>query len=164
MARVRCKRLLLGMLGFLAVAVVAAPAPAHPGGRQLDRLQAELGLSEDQVRAIHQAREPGGETRRQSARSLGEARRALRDLVLTGANEAAIQAKTAEVQQLLGQAVALRVQALQQLSQILTPEQREKLRALRPGHRGATPRSGMHRPAGGSEPVTGQAAYSRLAV
>jgi len=84
------------------------------------------------VRAIHQLHASRWEARHQLRKSLREARRSLRDLVFTGADDAAIQAKTAEVQQLVAQGVQMRVEGLRAMSQILTPEQRDKLRQRRP--------------------------------
>jgi len=88
--------------------------------------------TDDQVRAIHQLHASRWEARHQLRKSLREARRSLRDLVFTGADDAAIQAKTAEVQQLVAQGVQMRVEGLRAMSQILTPEQRDKLRQRRP--------------------------------
>ncbi len=121
----------LALSGAFGVAA-APPADAHAPRAHLERLQAALDLTEDQLNAIRQLHQGQRDTRRQLARQLHEARRALRDLVLQGADDAAIQAKTAEVQQLLGQMVQLGVDLWKGYAQILTPEQREKLAKLRP--------------------------------
>lgn len=128
------------MLGLgLALTTAAVPAEAHMGERGLGWLQTELELSDDQVQAIRQLHQ-GQREARQLHRSLREARTAVRELVLQGADEAAIQAKTAEVRELMGRAVELRVETLKGLAQILTPEQREKLAKLRPRHFMGKPR------------------------
>ncbi len=127
------KSLLFGLLAVpLVLAVAVAPVAARPHGASLARLQAELGLTDDQVQAIRQAHDAQRPVRRQLHASLRDARRALRDMVLEGRDDATIATQAAEVQQLLGQAVQLRVDTLRSVTQILTPEQREKLKTLRP--------------------------------
>lgn len=136
MTRVDSKWLKGALVGIgLALATGAIPAEAHMGGRGLAWLQEQLGLSDDQVAAIRQLHEGQRDARRWLHRDLREVRKSLRELVLQGADEATIQAKTAEVQQLVGRAVQMRVEMLKGLAQILTPEQREKLSQFRPrGH------------------------------
>lgn len=127
------KRVLVAILGLALVGGLvagAAPAQARPS---LERLQKRLSLTDDQVQAIRQLHVSQRPAHHQLRTSLREARQALRDLVLTGADEAAVQAKTAEVQQLAAQAVQMRVDGLRAMAQILTPEQRETLRQLHPG-------------------------------
>jgi Spy/CpxP family protein refolding chaperone len=55
-------------------------------------------------------------------------------------DEATLAAKAAEVRELSGQALEARVRTLQEVARLLTPEQRAKLRELRPlrPHRGAS--------------------------
>lgn len=147
MARIGARWPLVGVLSGLVVLATGAPgatpAEAHPGRAPLVRLKTELGLSAEQVQAIREVRERGWEARRQTAKALQEARRALRGLVLGGGDEAAVQAKTAEVQRLVAEMVEASVKALQEVAQILTPEQRERLRELRPGWRfGRVPLAG----------------------
>jgi len=133
-------RLLVATLSTVMIlATSAIPSEAHLRRPPLERLQSQLLLSDDQVRAIHEAHERHWEPRRQLAGALGAARRSLRELVWKGADEGAVKAKTAEVQQLLAQVVELRVKTLLEVSQILTPEQREKLLQLRPGGRPGAP-------------------------
>jgi Spy/CpxP family protein refolding chaperone len=127
------KSLLVGMLAVPTVLAFAlAPVDAHPHRQSLARLQADLGLSEDQVQAISQLHQGQRAQRVQLHTSLREKRQSLRELIFAGSDERQIEAKTAEVQQLLGQEVQLRVATLRGVSQILTPEQREKLSQLRP--------------------------------
>lgn len=127
------KSLLVGMLAIpMVLAFALAPADAHPRRASLAQLQADLGLSEDQVQAIRQLHEGQRAQRVQLHTSLREARRSLRELIFAGGDERDIEARTAEIQQFLGQAVQLRVATLRGVSQILTPEQREKLSQLRP--------------------------------
>ena len=127
------KSLLVGMLIVPLVLAAALPAAdARPGRASLARLQAELGLSEDQVQAIRQLHEGQRPARVQLYQSLRNARRSLRELILSGGEDTTVQTQVAQVQQLVGQAVQMRVDTLRAMSQILTPEQREKLRQLRP--------------------------------
>ena len=60
---------------------------------------------------------------KQARKTLHTAQSELRQLALNGGDTTA---KTAEVQQLLGQTIALRVKVLQEIGPILTPEQRVK--------------------------------------
>lgn len=144
------------MLGLgLALTTVAVPAEAHMGARGLGWLRAELELSDDQVQAIRQLHQGQRDARRALYRSLREARAALRELVLQGGDDAAIQAKAAEIQQLLGRAVERRVETLKGLAQILTPEQREKLAKLRPRHFMGKPGPGGGAPAARGEGLLG---------
>jgi Spy/CpxP family protein refolding chaperone len=127
------KSVVVGLLVVpLVLAVSLVSSDAHPRRASLERLQTELGLSEDQVQAIRQLHQGQRDARRQLHVSLREARQGLREAVLTGADATAVQAKTHEVQQLSAQAVQSRADTLQAMSQILSPEQREKLRQLRP--------------------------------
>jgi Spy/CpxP family protein refolding chaperone len=123
------------MIGLLAVSVVLggalAPAEARPHRGMLPRLQAELGLSDDQVQAIRQVHESQRDARKQLRHSLREAHRTLRQSVIDGVDDATVQQQTAALQQLLGQAVQMRTESLRAVSQVLTPEQRQKFRELR---------------------------------
>ncbi len=127
------RSLLIGMLIVpLVLTVALPPAAAHPGRGSLARLSSELGLTDDQVQAIRQLHQAQRPARVQLHQSLRDARRSLRELILTAGADEAIQAQVAQVQQLEGQAVQMRVDTLRAMSQILTPEQREKYRELRP--------------------------------
>jgi Spy/CpxP family protein refolding chaperone len=122
--------------GLVILATGAPPVQAHSWrSRGTVELREQLGLDEQQARAVREQAERRREARRQLLQSLAEARQALRALILDGADEAAIQAKLAQVRELTGQLLDLGAQALRDLAQVLTPEQREKLRSLRPGPR-----------------------------
>jgi len=127
------KSLMIGMLAVpLVLAVALVPVEAWPHRGSLDRLQAELALTDAQVQAVRQIHEDQRDARMQLRRSLREARRTLREMVIDGVEEVTVQQKTVEVQQLLGQTVQLRTETLRAMAQLLTPEQRLKLRELRP--------------------------------
>jgi Spy/CpxP family protein refolding chaperone len=127
------KSLLIGMLAVpLVLAVTLVPVEARPHRASLPRMQAELGLTDAQVQAIRQIHEGQRDARMQLRRSLHEARRTLREMVIDGVEEVTVQQQTAELQQRLGQAVQLRMETLRAVAQVLSPEQRQKLRELRP--------------------------------
>ena len=136
--------ILTGVLMLTTGTVSAEPEPYGHRGQGLTRFQERLGLSDDQVRALHQTREQQWEGRQQIRRSMMAARRSLNELILQGADDTAIKAKTAEIQQLTGQALELRVKAMQDFAKILTPEQRT--RVLQRHHR---PHSKVDLPAAG---------------
>ena len=96
------------------------PAPRAHG---MDRMQQRLGLTNDQVTAIQAAFARHRDEQKQAWKTLHTAQADLRQLALNGGDTTA---KAAEVQQLLGQTVALRVKVLQEIGPILTPEQRVK--------------------------------------
>ena len=96
------------------------PAPREHG---MNRMQQRLGLTNDQVTSIRAAFERHRDEQKQAWKALHTAQAELRQLALNGADTTA---KAAEVQQLLGQTVTLRVKVLQEIGPILTPEQRVK--------------------------------------
>lgn len=137
MARLNSKWPVAGILGGLVIlAAGIVPTEAHRQDRApITELGERLGLSEEQRQALREIYARQGESRRQIVRGLREARRSLRELIVAGGDEAQIQARTAEVQALVGQALELGVRTLREVTQVLTPEQRETLRSLRPGQR-----------------------------
>ena len=94
-----------------------------PRAHGMNRMQQRLGLTNDQVTAIRAAFERHRDEQKQAWKTLHTAQAELRQLALNGGDTTA---KAAEVQQLLGQTVALRVKVLQEIGPILTPEQRVK--------------------------------------
>jgi periplasmic protein CpxP/Spy len=135
----------LALLASVSPALAAAsPASADAAQPQhyTQRLQKRLGLTDDQAAKVQAVQQQNHDAFRQVAASLRKAQADLRQMALNGADAAAVQAKTAEVQQLLGQIVQLRVQTLQQLAPILTPEQRQKMAQLGMHERGHHRRDG----------------------
>lgn len=127
-------------LGLVSLAV-GAPALAHPTEPRAweERWRQALGLTEDQVQTLREIRQRQMAAWRQHRAALLQARAELRRLILTGAEETAIQAKQAEVERLLIEGLQRRVQALREITPVLTPEQRARLtellqRSWRPGH------------------------------
>jgi Spy/CpxP family protein refolding chaperone len=125
----RLAALILGLtLAMAAVAGAAVPAnAAGPPSIQPSRFQLVLGLTDDQMNSIRQLFAQRAADRKQLSESIRQAQTELRQLALTGGDPAAIQAKQAEVAQLLSQEVAMRVESLQAIAPILTPDQRAKL-------------------------------------
>jgi Spy/CpxP family protein refolding chaperone len=118
---------------LVAGAAQAADATRHGGPQHRaweSRLQQRLGLTEQQTEALRQIREREAAAMKQHAQSLRQAQSELRRLVLTEADEGAIQAKQAEVQRLLADSVQRRVDHLKELTPILTSQQREQLAEL----------------------------------
>lgn len=129
-------------LAATLLVVSAAQAQDSPRGRMLHRLQHYLELSDDQVTAIQQVYAANADARKQLWQSLRQARLELRQLALTGGDPAAIQARQAEIEQLMAQGLQMRVADLQSIGPILTPEQRDKFAQLGqgwPGRRGHRP-------------------------
>jgi Spy/CpxP family protein refolding chaperone len=137
MTKLHAKWPLAGVLSGLVILVSGAvPSEAHLGrrGAPIERpaLREELGLTDDQVNAIREIRARHWQSMRETGRALREARRALRQMVLADADEATFNAKAAEVRELVGQVLEARARTLREVARVLTPEQREKLRELRP--------------------------------
>ena len=131
-ARVRATLAVVAATLLLASAAHAADG-ARQGGTHRSweqRLQQRLNLTDQQTEAIRKLREQQGAAVKQHMESLRQAQAELRRLVLTQADQAAIQAKLAEVQRLLAEGVQMRVDRLKELSPILTAEQRERLAEL----------------------------------
>ena len=128
---------LVGLLAGTGVALAQdtkAPAAPMQRGHGMGRLQQRLGLSDDQVTAIKAAYQKHQDEQKQAWRALHTAQADLRKLALNGGDPATVQAKTTEVQQLLGQTVAIRVKVLQEIGPVLTPEQRVKFAEARAPH------------------------------
>ena len=152
MRQIRSHWLVALILGSTLLVTTAASAAdeAAPGAqpwraRMMARLQQQLGLTDAQVQAIRDVHARHANGRKQLWQSLRQAQSDLRQLALNGGDPAAIQAKSAEVAQLLSQGLSMRVQTLQEIAPILTPEQRDKLAQMSPRmfwHRGTqTPAS-----------------------
>jgi Spy/CpxP family protein refolding chaperone len=117
----------------ITVATAVAGGDAARDGKRAGhgaRLQQELGLTDDQFQALREIHRRHGEAQKQHGQGLGQARNDLRRLVLSGADDATVQAKQAEIQQLMGQMLQARVDALREIGPLLTAEQREKYAAM----------------------------------
>lgn len=128
MSFVRAATLTLVAALVTATAVYAADPPTAPdrAKRWESHLQQKLGLTEDQLQAFRQVYANRDiDAQRQHVRALHTAQGELRRLALNGADDATLQAKQAEVQTLLAQAMQQRLDTLKQVGPILNPDQRE---------------------------------------
>ena len=114
-------------IGLLAAAGPAAAADQAQRDRWSARLQQRFNLTDDQMTTIRDVFRRHAEERRQLWQALRLAQTDLRQLALNGGADDAVRAKAAEVQELLGQGIALRVKMLQEIAPSLTQEQREKM-------------------------------------
>ena len=130
----------LSLVGLLAGTGVALAQDTQGSVTHMRRahgmahLQKRLGLTDDQAKVVTAAFEKHRDEQKQAWTALRTAQADLRKLALDGSDTTA---KAAEVQQLLGQTVAVRVKVLQEIGPLLTPEQRAKFAEARmhPGMR-----------------------------
>ncbi len=123
------------LLGLGLLATQADSVQAHGGSRHRmeRRFQQRLGLSDDQMKAIREVRQRQAPKALELSHQLRRAQQELRQLALTGDDEAGLAAKAGEVKTLEAQLVDLRVATRREIGQILTPEQRQKLASLKFG-------------------------------
>jgi Spy/CpxP family protein refolding chaperone len=137
MTNLHAKWPLAGVLtGLVILASGVTPSEAQFARRvaPIERpdLREQLGLTEDQIKQIREIRSRHWQSMRETVQTLREARRSLREMAFGDTDEATFAAKAAEVRELTGQILEARVRTLQQVARVLTPEQRTKLRELRP--------------------------------
>lgn len=125
------------LTGLMILAGGTLPSEAQVGrsGQSVQgrpSLQEQLGLTDEQVQTLREIHGRHRQAMRETARALREARQGLRDLVLQQADEAAITTKQDEVRELVGRFIEGRIQTLREVTTVLTPEQRERFRELRP--------------------------------
>jgi len=147
MTRLHTKWPLAGVLSGMVILVSGVmPSEATVARRvapiQRSALRDEIGLTEEQVKSIREIRTRHWQSIRETVRALRHARRDLRDMVLANTDEAAFSAKATEVRELSGQVLEARARTLQEVARVLTPEQRAKLRELRPLRLQPTPLAG----------------------
>jgi Spy/CpxP family protein refolding chaperone len=125
----------------MATALLAAPAvEARPGAgpgehkSMSERMQKRLGLTAEQTQAVQEIFDRNRDGAREAAKAIGQARRELRHLALAGADDATIQAKTAQLADLIAESLRLRTRTLQEIAPLLSEEQRQKMEQL--GHPG----------------------------
>ena len=138
------KVLALGLAATLATTAAAWAGPAdttNPGARHgAQKLQERLGLTDEQVAAIKEINSRRAAERKQLAQSLRQARVDLKEAALNGGD---VKTKAAAVTTLVGQMTELHATTLQEISPLLTSEQREAMAKMNPGkyhhHRGPRP-------------------------
>lgn len=121
------------------------PSPGKHADRMYHRLQRKLGLTDDQVNQIRAITQAQRDARRQLWQSMHQAQKDLKQLALNGGDANALAAKKTQISQLQAQGTELRVQTLQQIGPILTPDQRQKLADMGPMWGGRHHR-GPHQP------------------
>jgi Spy/CpxP family protein refolding chaperone len=129
------KVLALGLAATLAMTAAAwagGPDKASSGGHGYHRMQDKLGLTDEQVAAIKEINARRAGERKQLVQSLRQARAELKQAALNGGD---VKAKAAAVTALVGQMTELRAATLQEISPILTPEQREAMTKMDLEHR-----------------------------
>jgi Spy/CpxP family protein refolding chaperone len=137
-----CRATALTLVATLVTATAIYAADAQTGSdrarRWESRLQQKLGLTEDQVVALRQVYASRDiNAHRQHFRALHAAQAELRRLALNGADDATLQVKQGEVQNLLAQSMQMRLETLKQVGPILNPDQREAFaKMMERGHRG----------------------------
>jgi Spy/CpxP family protein refolding chaperone len=117
-------------LALSAVAVSADLAPAGPRAHAKEhaaKFQERYNLTDEQMTVIREAHARQADQRRELGRSLHRAQRELRQMALSDADAAQLEAKTAEVSGLMSQLVQLRAAMLREIAPVLTPEQREQM-------------------------------------
>jgi Spy/CpxP family protein refolding chaperone len=134
----------LALVTALALPVAYASADGAQGGDRPghQNFQQRLGLTDQQMAAIREIHTRHAEQQKQLWQSLRQAQADLRQLALNGGD---VTAKTAEVTTLLGQMTQLRATTLQEMSPILTQQQRDAMAKFSPHghwHRGPRPTQG----------------------
>ena len=134
----------LGLAAVLATGTAAwagtpqsAAQAGSPGHHQ--RFQERLGLTDEQMAAIKEVHARHAAERKQLGQSLRQARSELKLAALNGGD---VKGKAAAVTALVGQMIELRATTLQEISPILTPEQRDAMAKMNPRehrHRGPRP-------------------------
>lgn len=151
----RIRKQVLVAVGLLAgggAAIAASPGHRPRAEGRLPRLAEELGLSSEQRDQIEKMRL---ETERQTIRrraDLAIARLDLRSLVeAKSVDEKAVAAKVKDMSDLQAGMLRARVDHVLAFRRVLTPEQQEKLRSVRPpmGHGRPEHRRGMRGGEGG---------------
>lgn len=102
-----------------------------------DRVVQELGLTEEQQNRIQQIRDSQREALQAARQNAAEKRRALQDAMLNDPNnQGEIEARRNDLNAARSEATRLMQNMQQQIFQVLTPEQRDKMRAMRSEHQG----------------------------
>jgi Spy/CpxP family protein refolding chaperone len=135
--------LALGLAATLAMTAAAWAGSADTASpvRGAHKFQERLGLTDEQVAAIKEIHDRRAAERKQLAQSLRQARAELKEAALNGGD---VKAKAAAVTALVGQMTEMHASTLQEISPLLTPEQREAMAKMsherhRHHHRGPRP-------------------------
>jgi len=105
--------------------------------RRLERLRTEVGLSDEQIAELQKMRSENRDRMMRQRTEMRIARQQLQDLITAPTvDTAAIEAQTKRLTDLEAAMTQARVNQQLALRQVLSPEQLEKLRALRSEHPG----------------------------
>ena len=122
--------------GLLGPGAVLADTPTgKPVGVHGQRFQQRLGLTDAQMQSIRDIWARQMPAARQVWQSLGKARQDLRQLALSGADDATIRAKMTEIDGFQSQALQIRVATLREIAPLLNDEQKQKFSQMSEGRR-----------------------------
>jgi Spy/CpxP family protein refolding chaperone len=131
-------------LAIVAIAALAATAPLadqawagpgrNAGGGHHQKFQEKLGLTDEQAKALRDVHARNREASRQLWQRAAATHQEIRQLTLAGADDTALQAKMAELNDIQAQMLKLRVATLREIAPLLTDEQKQKLGELRFDH------------------------------
>ena len=107
------------------------------GAEMRERFAQELNLTQEQRDRIDQIRQADGEALRAARQDFVEKRRALQDAMLSDpSNQSAIDARTQDVNAARTELQRRAMDTQRKVYQVLTPEQRERVRQMRAEHGG----------------------------
>src|SRR5262245_19041176 len=109
----------------LAAATMTLADSSTPGAwqqRRVEKLQSNLGLSDDQTSTIQGAFSADQDTRRQLHSQLRQAIAELNQSALSGDDASTVQGKNTAAQQILGQLLDLQAKRLAKIGSVLTPD------------------------------------------
>lgn len=110
---------------------IRAPLMERGAGPNIMRLVRRLDLTDEQAEQIKETIKTNREKIQAAQKAVDEARKALNETVVEGADETAIRDAATAVGKALGDAAVLRVNTKAAVEKILTDEQRAKLEELR---------------------------------
>ncbi|MCJ2542053.1 Spy/CpxP family protein refolding chaperone [Thermostichus vulcanus] len=117
----------LGLLYLGAVNQSTVAQPSRPRVTELRRNLRDLNLSAEQLRQLQQIRHRKQEELLDRTLELRTARRQLRELLVSDAPESEVEAQFQRVQRLAQEVNASRFEAVLEMRQVLSPEQRQQL-------------------------------------
>ncbi len=110
---------------------MSSPAIRNDRGPNIMQLLRRLDLTDEQAKQIKEIQTANKEKRQAAQKALAEAKNALNEAVVKGANEAALRDAATAVGKSIGDAAVLRANTTASVKKILTEEQRTKLEELR---------------------------------
>lgn len=117
----------LSLLGLGSVSQPTVAQPSRPRVTELRRSLRDLNLSAEQLRQLQQIRHRKQEEILDRTLELRSARHQLRELLISDAPESEVEAQFQRVQRLAREVNASRFEAVLEMRQVLSPEQRQQL-------------------------------------